>query len=124
MSQPIKDEERENRIMMDIIVDAFRPEEQAMGWYYYLNDTIRFPFKAECFLERPLSPLKAGEVILVKSLCNEDDCLSEMFVEIEWQERSFGVPLAQLRGVEVDDGTQQAIADWHYWVGMGYELCD
>lgn len=33
-------EEREERIMMDIIVDAYGPEEQAMGCYYYLEDTI------------------------------------------------------------------------------------
>ena len=27
------------------IVDANGPEEQAMGWYYYLDDRIRFPFQ-------------------------------------------------------------------------------
>ena len=33
------DEEREQRIMMEIIADANGPEEQAMGWYYYLDGT-------------------------------------------------------------------------------------
>ena len=41
-------EEREERITMEIIVDAYGPEEQAMGWYYYLNDTVEFPFPAVC----------------------------------------------------------------------------
>jgi len=31
--RPRRDEERENRITMDIIVDAYGPEEHAMGWY-------------------------------------------------------------------------------------------
>jgi hypothetical protein len=31
-----KDEEREERITMEAVVDAYGPEEQAMGWYYYL----------------------------------------------------------------------------------------
>jgi hypothetical protein len=34
MRRPPRDEEREQRITMEIIVDAYGPEEQAMGWYY------------------------------------------------------------------------------------------
>jgi hypothetical protein len=37
-----EDEEREERISMEIIVDAYDAEEQAMGWYYYLEETIQF----------------------------------------------------------------------------------
>lgn len=36
MPKPKKDPNRDHRIMMEIIVDAYGPEEQAMGWYYYL----------------------------------------------------------------------------------------
>ena len=39
-----KDNVRENRIIDEIIVDAYDAEEQAMGWYYYLEETITFPF--------------------------------------------------------------------------------
>jgi len=27
-----------------------------------------------------------------------------------------------LEGVQVDEETQQAIEDWQYWVGRGYEF--
>ena len=37
MSKVRKDEVRENRIIMEIVVDAYGSEEQAMGWYYYLD---------------------------------------------------------------------------------------
>jgi len=40
MAGPTKNAERENRISEEIIVDANGPEEQAMGWYYYLQDTL------------------------------------------------------------------------------------
>ena len=34
--------DREERIHDEIIMDAYVPEEQAMGWYYYLeNDPMR-----------------------------------------------------------------------------------
>ncbi len=32
MTRPAKDDEREERIHMEIIVDAYGPEEQALGW--------------------------------------------------------------------------------------------
>ena len=44
MTRRDKDEEREERISMEIVVDAYGPEEQAMGWYSYLSDTLQFRF--------------------------------------------------------------------------------
>jgi hypothetical protein len=39
-----RDAEREERITMEIVVDAYGAEEQAMSWYYYLQNTMQFPF--------------------------------------------------------------------------------
>jgi len=101
-----RDEERENRISMEAIVDAYGSEEQAMGWYYYLDDKILFPFEAQCIRERKTSPLRVGENVQVVGMVLENDCLNEMFVEIEWSGRTFGVPLSQLKGIEVDENTE------------------
>jgi hypothetical protein len=30
--------------------------------------------------------------------------------------------IMQLEGIQVDEQTQEAIEDWHYWVNRGYEL--
>lgn len=35
-----REPEREHRISMEIVVDAYDSGERAMGWYYYLQDTI------------------------------------------------------------------------------------
>ena len=51
------EEEREERIQMEISVDAYGPEEQALGWYTYLADTLHFPFTAHCVARRAISPL-------------------------------------------------------------------
>ena len=40
MTKSKKNAERENRIEMKIIVDAYGLEEQAMGWYYYLEEKL------------------------------------------------------------------------------------
>ena len=122
MGRVKEDKEREERIEMEIVVDAYNEEERAMGWYYYLENRMRFPFKAKSITERRISPLKKGEVVEVVGMAPEEDCEKEMFVEIRWQDRTLGVPLSQLEGIEVDEGTQQAVHDWCYWTGRGYEF--
>jgi hypothetical protein len=122
MARPAKDEEREERLHNEIIVDAYGPAEQAIGWYTYLEDRLRFPFRATCIGERTISPLRIGDKVEVTGMAPVEECEHEMFVLTRWERRSFAVPLSQLAGVGVDEETEQAIGDWHYWVGFGYEL--
>jgi len=122
MTRPAKDEEREERINMEIIVDAYGPEEQAMGWYNYLSDTLQFPFTALCTADRAISPLEPGDEVEVLGIAPAEECEHDMFVFIRWRPRQLAVPLMQLEGIQVDEETQQAIEDWHYWVSRGYEL--
>ncbi len=117
-----KDEEREERISMEIIVDAYGPEEQALGWYTYLSENLQFPFSARCIAKRAISPLKVGDEVKVVKMAPDEECEHDMFVMIKWKNLQFGVPLMQLEGVKVDEETQQAIEDWHYWVEQGSEL--
>lgn len=117
-----KDLEREERITMEIIVDAYSPEEQAMGWYYYLEEKMEFPFAAVCISQRRISPLKKGTSVNVIGMAVEEECNREMFVEIDWEEESLAVPLSQLEAVEAIDETKEAMADWHYWVNQGYDF--
>ena len=116
MTKPKRDPTRENRIHEQITVDAYGPEEQAMGWYYYLEGKIQFPFHAQCIA----SPLCKGKSVAVQRLAPEDTCSSDMLVMIRWQGGNMAVPLSQLKAARVDDSTRQAIEDWHYWVAQGY----
>lgn len=117
-----EDKAREHRITMEVIVDCYNEGEQAMGWYYYLQDKIVFPFKAKCICKKRTSPLKKGEIVEVIEMAPENICLHDMFVEIKWEKSGLAVPLWQLRGVSIDDDTQEAIEDWQYWVARGYEF--
>jgi len=46
-----------------------------------------------------------------------------MFVTIRWEKQPLAVPLTQLKPIAATDfETNQAVADWHYWVRMGYEF--
>ncbi len=123
-AKPRRDERRERRIRMEITVDAYGPDEQAMGWYYYLESQLRFPFTATCVAQRAISPLRVKDEVEVIGMPGEDECEHEMFVAIRWDRpEGLAVPLAQLEPIRDTDGqTKQAVADWHYWVRMGYRF--
>ena len=116
--------EREDRIFLEIVVDAYDESERAMGWYYYLQDVLEFPFKASCISRRATSPLEVGNEVEVSGLAPEDDCMSEIYVFVKHGKKSksqLAVPLAQLACLSEHAETCQAVEDWHYWVARGYE---
>lgn len=122
MPKPKPNPARERRIIDEIVVDAHGEEERAMGWYCYLDDKMKFPFKARCIARRTISPLKKGEEVEVFGMAHADDCMREMFVLTRFAGRKLGVPLAQLEVLEAKGATREAVEDWRYWVGMGYEF--
>ena len=116
---------RERRIVNEIVVDAYTPDERAMSWYYYLEGKLAFPFRAKCLaiivplspaLSRAgrgsLSPMKKGEEVEVLSLAKEDDCMTEMFVVIRFGRRKFGGRLSQLEPLTAE---RKAMEDWRYY---------
>ena len=118
-----QDKDREERIAMEIIVDAYSPEEQAMGWYYYLEEKLRFPFTAICVAKRAISPLRVKDEVDVIGMAPEEECDREMFVTIRWERDGLAVPLSQLNPIhETATETKEAVEDWHYWVQMGYQF--
>ena len=121
MARAHEQSDREERILFEIVVDAYDETERAMGWYYYLQDTLKVPFTAQCKTRRSTSPLKVGEIVQVIGMADEDECMSEIFVLVAYEESELAVPLAQLECQSDDEQTCQAVADWHYWLARGYE---
>ena len=125
MDRRARDKAREERITMEIIVDAYGPEERALSWYYYLEEQISCASRsisARCIRERAISPLQVGDDVDVLRMAPEAACEHEMFVMIRWGEQGLGVPLSQLEIVHADDEVRQVVEDWHYWVDRGYEF--
>lgn len=110
------DPERDERISMEVLVDCYDEGEEAMGWYYYLQDNLSFPFVALCIEARAISPLQVGDEVQVLEMAPEEECEhGEMFVFIRHGKKKLAVPLVQLEPVEADDKTVEAVLDWHYW---------
>ena len=117
-----KDAAREDRIHMEVVADAYGTEERAMGWYYYLDDKISFPFTAECVTADKRNPLEINERVTAMQISGEDICEYDMYVDFLWGSKVLAVPLVQLIPLDADEETLEAIEDWHYWVKRGYRF--
>lgn len=102
---------REQRIKMEIVVDAYGPEEQAMGWYYYLEEKLAVPFQARVRTELPVSPLTLGDEVEVLGMAPEEVCGADMFVWVRQPKRNLAVPLSQLAPLGNDQTINEAVAD-------------
>jgi len=123
MREAKRNARRERRIEREILVETYNAEDDAMAWYYYAEEKLHFPFRATCIVERVISPLRKGDKVEVVGIAPENECRHEVFVEIPWDGRRLGVPLAQLKpAVKTDKDTKEVIADWHYWVDQRHLL--
>jgi hypothetical protein len=119
---PTEDPEREARIDNEIVLDCFNETERAMGWYYYLQQQLSFPFKATCVANTATSPLRVNEEVHAVSMAEEQACMQEIHVRVQRGGGEVDVPLRQLRCHSRSRKTKQAVQDWHYWLFRGYEF--
>ena len=111
---------REQRIEMEIVVDAYNPEERAMGGYYYLEQKLGIPFQARVRTELPVSPLTLGDEVEVLGMAPDEVCRADMFAWVRQPKRNLA--LSQLAPLGNDPTINEAVADWHYWVSQGYQF--
>ncbi|WP_414754935.1 calcium-binding protein [Anabaena sp. CCY 9910] len=126
MASVERDENRENRIETEIIVDAEDKEERAMGWYYYLDDTLEFPFVGKWKKKSRKNPPIEEKPVEVLGMAPEDECLKDMYVEVAYlngnEEDVYTAKLSDIEVTDADDDTKEAIADWLYWLARGYKF--
>ena len=116
------DPAREDRIVMEIVVDAYDSIERAIGWHCSIENVIDNNVRCRCRKTRSMSPLKVGEEVDVLEMAPADDCESEMFVFVNWSDRKLAVPLEQLEPISGDPKVIEMIEDWLYWCLMGYDF--
>lgn len=124
MPQHTQDDDREHRIARQVFIDVYEEAEAALSWYYYLQHRLQFPFKAHWIKNRHQESLTAREVVEVVGLSAEAECEQEMLINIRYREGDledeFAVALDHIMPIDADAATQEAIADWHYWVDMNH----
>ena len=124
MTQVSIDAVREQRITYEIVVDCYDEYEVSMGWYCYLDDRLDYPFQAQW--SGPEA--SESEIVQVVSMASEDECKTDMLVEIERQDDEMTVvdyvPLAEITPLDNQPERTTAIEDWQYWLAQGNRLVD
>ncbi|MEK7433817.1 MAG: calcium-binding protein [Cyanobacteriota bacterium] len=113
-----EDNERDNRIAMEIIVDSYDSEEQFSSWHSYLEDTLAFPFEASW----KTTPDGKSKKVIVIGMGDFDYCLDarDMLVNIDYEGDELFEPLNDLFDIKSnDEKTKEAIEDWNYWSESG-----
>lgn len=120
------EDKREHRIQTEIIVDAEDKEDRAMGWYYYLEETLNFPFVAKWAKKGRKSTSTEEKEVEVLGMAPDDECLKDMFVEVAYingkDDDVYSAKLSEIAALDADSETQEAIADWLYWIARGYKF--
>ncbi|MDZ8184254.1 MAG: calcium-binding protein [Nostoc sp. ChiSLP02] len=119
-------ENREHRIQTEIIADAEDKEDRAMGWYYYLEETLNFPFMGKWKKKNRKSGSTEEKPVEVLGMAPDDECLKDMYVEVAYiggkDDDVYTAKLSEIVAIDVDSETEEAIADWLYWLGRGYKF--
>ncbi len=111
-----KDEEREDRIYSDIVVDAYDDEEVGMSWFYYLDETMTFPFKAT-MEQKKRDGSKTNVTIEILSVQVKNSNSWDLRLEVVEQGESKiqRIEMSDLQNVEADEKTLECIEDWRYY---------
>ncbi|KIC77045.1 hypothetical protein DB41_DI00030 [Neochlamydia sp. TUME1] len=68
---------------------------------------MTIPFKAKFIQSISTFPMEIDEIIEIVGVDDEESCEYDKFVQVKWKDKeTLGVPLKQLKGINVDDKTK------------------
>ena len=103
--------EIQHRIDYEIIVDCYDDHEVQMGWYYYMEEKLNFPFTATVKIEKRNDQKETKRVDVLKLTCKEEFG-EDMTVGVAFDEQVHSVPLLSLKNIKADAETMEAVEDW------------
>jgi hypothetical protein len=111
-----KDEVREDRIYSDIVVDAYDDDEVGMSWFYYLDETMTFPFKATMEQKkRDGSKMNVAIEVLSVQVKNPSSWDLRLEVVEQGETKIQRIEMNDLQDVQADEKTIECIEDWRYF---------
>ncbi len=101
----------------EIIVDCYDETEVSMGWYYFMEETLKFPFKATVSLQKRDGSTESKEVKITGLASDEAGFTNKDFnLEIENGEYRYTVAYSQLSHLKASAETRDALRIWNYWL--------
>ena len=110
-------EEMQYKIYYEIIVDCYEDHEVNMGWFYFFQDEVNYPFEAEIAVKNRAGKKKLVKVEVLDVSNEEGFDNGGIAFEVNLQEENItiDVDIAKLKNIKGNDTTQEAFEIWQYW---------
>src|SRR5690606_28398682 len=110
-------EEIQHKIHNEIIVDCYDEIEISMGWYYFFEENLEFPFKATVPLRKKDGSTEMKVVKVVALASDEEGFISQDFdLEMEHKEYLYKIEYSKLAHIKASAQTREAFKIWDFWV--------
>ena len=105
---------RRKRIEEEVLLDVYGEYEEQVAWYTYFSNNLSFPFRAQIMRRRRDSCelLQEVEVLGLKNAATAEPLVEAV---APGEEFTFFIPLEDLKNIQADDETYEAVEDWKYW---------
>lgn len=107
-----------DKIENEIIVDCYDDQEVSMGWYYFFQDELEFPFKAEVSLKTRNEGKKLIEIDILKMVDEEQNYeSSRLLFEVSLKETELILEIGadKLKNIQGNRSTKEAFEIWNFW---------
>ena len=115
------EEEIKEIIDFEIVVDANGDDEVYMGWYYFMVETLEFPFKAIATIKKRNGTIEERTVEVVEDATDGDRFKCQAYyVNVDYEGVLMKVEIADLKPINASEETLKAMTVWKYWKEKGY----
>ena len=115
-------EEMQYIIDYEILVDCYDATEMSMGWYYYWQENLKFPFKVMAlFINRDGSTEK--NEVKITGLDSDEEKFLDMDFDLEEENSGYLYPIAssKLSNIKAPCQTMEVLKIWDFW-GLIYKI--
>ncbi|MEL7120102.1 MAG: calcium-binding protein, partial [Bacteroidota bacterium] len=117
-------EEIRHKIDYEIIVDCYDDYEVNMGWYYFFEEALEFPFEAEINLKTRNGKTNLTKVDVLGIATEEGnfDEINEISLEVspKGSETTLDVVLSKLKNLKANQSVIEAFEIWNFWKSGKY----
>ena len=112
------EEEMQDIIDDEVVVDCYGEEEANMGWYYFMAESMSFPFMAKTTLKKRGGATEAATVEVVGNATDANRFGGEDFyVNVDYNGVLMKVEVRDLEPIDASENTLRTLAVWRYGKG-------
>lgn len=107
-----------SKIENEIIMDCYDDQEISMGWYYFFQDELEFPFEVEISLKTRNGGKKLIEIDILKMVEEERNYeISGLLFEVSPKEAELIMEIGadKLKNTKGSRSTKEAFEIWFFW---------